>query len=88
MNTIAIADTCLRNGSTPSSSLPATIRHSVSTSTGTSPVQNFDHRKSFSEIGAVRMIQNAAPSAETAGNTNRTATVAMTNPAMARLRNA
>jgi hypothetical protein len=41
--------------------LPATIRISVNTSTGTSPVQNFDHRKSFSEIGAVRMIQNAAP---------------------------
>ncbi len=78
MKTIATADIRFRNGSTPSSSLPATIRLSVSINTGTSPVQNFDHRKSRSEIGAVRMIQNAAPSADTAGNTNRTATVDIT----------
>ena len=88
MNTMATADIRFRNGSTPSSSLPATIRISVSTSTGTSPVQNFDHRKSCSEIGAVRMIQNAAPSADTAGNTKRTVTVDITNPAIARFRNA
>jgi len=68
--------------------LPTTTRHSVSASTGSSPVQNFDHRKSRSEIGAVRMIQNAAPSADTAGKTNRTATVAITNPAMPRFTNA
>ncbi len=36
-------------------------------------------------IGAVRMIQNAGPSAETAGNTKRTATADSTNAAMARL---
>jgi hypothetical protein len=88
MKTTAAADMRFRNGSTPSRLFPATIRISVNTSTGTSPVQNFDHRKSFSEIGAVRMIQNAAPSAETAGNTKRTVTVDITKPAIARFRNA
>ncbi len=34
------------------------------------------------------MIQNAAPSTDTAGKTNRTATVATTNPAMSRFTNA
>ena len=68
--------------------MASTVSVSVSTSTGTSPVQNFDQRKSPRAIGAVRMIQNAAPSAETAGNTNRTATVAMTKPAIPRLMNA
>ena len=82
------AATCFRNGSLPRNSLPTIVRHSVSTSTGTSPVQNFDHRKSLSEIGAVRMIQKAAPSADTAGNTKRTVTVAITKPAMPMFRNA
>ena len=41
-----------------------------------------------SDIGDVRIIQNAAPSADTAGNTKRTATVAITKPAMPRLTNA
>src|ERR1051325_9320764 len=88
MNTIATGDMRLRNGSTPSSWLPDTISTSVNSSTGTSPVQNFDHKKSFNEIGAVRMIQNAAPSADTAGNTKRTVTVDITKPAIARFKNA
>ena len=41
------------------------------------PVQNFDQRKSRIETGAVRMIQNAGPSADTAGKTKRTATADM-----------
>ena len=88
MNTMASAAITFSSGSTPRNSLAVIVRTSVSTSTGTSPVQNFDHRKSRSEIGDVRMIQNAAPSADTAGNTNRTATVAITNPAMPRFTNA
>ena len=68
--------------------MAAIVSPSLNTSTGTRPVQNFDHRKSLNEIGAVRMIQNAAPSADTAGNTNRTATVAITNPAIPRFTNA
>ena len=36
------------------------------------------------ETGDVRTIQKAAPSAETAGKTNRTATADSTNAAMAR----
>ena len=84
MNTIATAATILMNGSMLISSLAATVRISVSTSTGTSPVQNFDQRKSLSLMGAVRMIQNAAPSTDTAGNTKRAATVAITNPAIPR----
>ena len=79
---MASAAITFSSGSTPRNSLAAIVSTSVSTSTGTSPVQNFDHRKSRSEIGDVRMIQNAAPSADTAGNTNRTATVAITSPAM------
>src|SRR5215470_1473760 len=88
MKTIATAAMTLTNGSTPRNSLPAIVSTSVSTSTGTRPVQNFDHRKSRSDTGDVRMIQNAAPSDDTAGKTNRTATVAMTKPAIPRLTNA
>src|SRR5687767_13208327 len=88
MNTTATADIRFRNGSTPSNSLPAIINPSVRIRIGTRPVQNFDHRKSRKEIGAVLMIQNAAPSADTAGNTKRTVTVDITKLAIARLRNA
>ena len=38
--------------------------------------------------GAVRTIQKAGPSADTAGKTKRTATAAVTKAAMARLTNA
>src|SRR3954463_5529486 len=88
MKKIAAAAMILRNGSTPRNWLAAIVSTSVSTSTGSRPVQNFDHRKSRIVTGDVRMIQNAGPSADTAGNTNRTATVAMTNPAIPRLTNA
>ena len=64
------------------------MRASASTSTGTRPVQNFDHRKARMGTGEVRMTQNAGPSAETAGNTKRTATAESTNAAMARFTNA
>ena len=40
------------------------------------------------ELGAVRIIQTAAPSADTEGNTKRTVTVDITKLAIARLRNA
>src|SRR5262249_12796370 len=85
---IANAAVSFRNGSTPRNSFAATVRSSVSSSTGTSPDQNFDHRKSRSDTGEVRMIQNAAPSADTAGNTNRTATVDITSPAIPMFTNA
>jgi len=54
MKTIAAADMRFRNGSTASNSLPATISTSVSTSTGTRPVQNFDQRKADMPTGEVR----------------------------------
>src|SRR5215467_6048683 len=88
MKTTAKAAMTLTDGSTPRNSLPAIVSTSVSASTGTRPVQNFDQRKSLSDTGDVRMIQNAAPSDETAGKTNRTVTVAITKPAMPRLTNA
>src|SRR5258705_10703774 len=88
ISTIDSADTAFSSGSTPRNWFAATVGNSVSTSTGTSPVQNCDHRKSRSEIGEVPIIQNAAPSDETAGNTKRTATVAITNPAIPRFNNA
>src|SRR5688500_4787721 len=86
MKTTATAVTIWRKRSTPRNWLPAIVRTSASTSSGSRPVQNFDHRNSRRPIGDVRMIQNAAPSADTAGNTKRTATVAITKPAMPRLR--
>jgi hypothetical protein len=52
---------------------------------GTKPVQNLDHRKVPMPTGEARTIQNAAPSAETAGKTNRTATAAVTKAAISRL---
>ena len=67
MKTIASAVTTFRNGSMPRNSFAATVSTSVSSSTGTNAVQNFDHRKSRSVIGDVRMIQNDDPSADTAG---------------------
>ena len=76
----------MRNGSTPRNSLAVIVNPRVNTRIGTRPVKNFDQRKSRSETGDVRMIQNAPPSADTAGNTNRTATVATTNPAQGRIR--
>ncbi len=88
MKMMATAAIDFTKGSTPRNSLPTIVSTSVSASTGTRPVQNFDQRKSRSDTGDVRMIQNAAPSAETAGNTKRTATVAITKPAIARFTNA
>src|SRR5262245_48913054 len=88
MKTIAAAATRARNGSTPRKLLPTTVRISLSTRTGNTPIQNFDHKKSRRDTGDVRTIQNAAPSDDTAGNTKRTATVDMTRPAIARLTNA
>ena len=88
MKTTATAATTFRNGSTPINSLAAIVSISVNRTIGTRPVQNFDQRKSCIEIGDVRISQNAAPSADTAGNTKRTATVATTNPAIPRFTNA
>src|SRR6185503_16206076 len=88
MQKIAAALITLRNGSVPRNSLDTIVSASASTSVGTSPVQNFDHRKAFMLTGAVRTSQNAAPSADTAGNTKRTATDESTNEAIARFTNA
>src|SRR3954467_15152443 len=88
MKKTTTAETTRRNGATPRKAFEAIVRSSVSTRTGTNPVQNLDHRNARSEIGAVRMIQNAAPSADTAGNTNRAQTVDITSPAIPRFTNA
>src|SRR5688500_160639 len=88
MKTTATAATTFRKGSTPMNSLAAMVRTSVNSTIGTTPVQNFDQRKSRIETGDVRTSQNAAPSADTAGNTNRTATVATTKPAIPRFTSA
>ncbi len=65
-----------------------TVMPRASVRTGTRPSQNFDQRKRRMETGAVRTIQNAGPSTDTAGKTKRTATADMTKAAMARLTNA
>src|SRR5438132_1370681 len=88
MKKIAAGVTTFRNGSTPSDWLAAIVSVSLNSSTGTRPIQNLDQRKSRNEIGALRIIQKAAPSTDTAGNTKRTATVAITNPASPRFRKA
>src|SRR5687767_14355704 len=88
MNTIATAPTTCRKGAAPRRRLDVIVSASDRTSTGTSPVQNFDHRNAFMVTGDERTSQNAAPSAETAGNTNRTATAESTKAAMARFTNA
>jgi hypothetical protein len=86
MKTTPKAATTLRNISEPRNSLATMVRPSERTKMGSKPVQNFDHRKCRIDMGAVRMIQNAAPSAETAGKTKRTATAAITKEARPRLR--
>src|SRR5918994_1203979 len=88
MNVMPRAVTIFKKGATPRNSFATMVSVRLRISSGTSPDQNFDHRKSRYEIGAVLIIQNAAPSDDTAGNTNRAATVAMTNPASPRFRNA
>src|ERR1700741_4752507 len=88
MQKMAAALITFRNGSVPRNSLETIGSASASTRIGTSPVQNLDHRNAFMVTGAVRTSQNAAPSAETAGNTKRTATDESTNEAIARFTNA
>ena len=88
MKMIAIAVRYFRNGATPRNSFATTVSTSLKIVSGMSPIQNFDHKNCFNEIGDVRMIQNACPSADTAGNTNRTAMVAITKLARPRFRNA
>src|SRR5687768_6820887 len=88
MNVMPTAVTIFKKGATARNSFATIVSVRLRISSGTSPDQNFDHRKSRYEIGAVLIIQNAAPSDDTAGNTNRAATVAITNPASPRLRNA
>src|SRR5262245_42279698 len=88
MKKIATAPTARRKGSAPRKWFEATVRAAASTSTGTTPIQNFDHRNARIDTGEGRTTQNAAPSAETEGNTKRTATAESTNAAMARFTNA
>src|SRR5262249_44324112 len=88
MKKIDTAPTARRKGAAPRKWFEATVRASASTSTGTRPIQNFDHRNARMETGDVRTIQNAAPSADTDGNTKRTAIAESTNAAMARFTNA
>src|SRR5262245_34684227 len=85
MKKTATASTIFRNGATPRNSFDNTVSTSAISSTGQRPVQNFDHRNARRLTGDVRMIQNAAPSAETDGKTKRTATADRTNEARARL---
>ena len=84
MKKMATAPSPRRKGAAPRKWLEATVSPSASTSTGTSPIQNFDHRNARIETGDVRTIQKAAPSADTEGNTKRTATAESTKAAMAR----
>src|SRR5262245_23603865 len=84
MKKIAAASTHFRNGATPRNWFESTVSTSAMSSTGQSPVQNFDQRNARRLTGDVRMIQNAAPSADTEGNTKRTATAESTNAARAR----
>src|SRR5262249_55179307 len=88
MKSTVTAATPRRNGSMPRNWFAATVSPSVSRNTGSRPIQNLDQRKARSDTGAVRMIQNACPSADTAGNTKRAQTVDMTSPAIARFTNA
>src|SRR5512143_3675487 len=85
MRPMAPAQRSFRKSGTPRSWLDATVRASARTRMGTRPVQSFDQRKDDMGTGAVRTIQKAAPSAETAGKTKRTATAEVTKAAIARL---
>ena len=62
MNVMPTAVTIFRNGTTARNSLATTVSVRLISSSGTRPDQNFDHRKSRYVIGAVLIIQNAAPS--------------------------
>ncbi len=88
MKMTATAHTTWRKGRAPRYWLETTVRPRASTSTGGRPVQNFDQRKARMDTGDERTIQNAGPSAETAGNTKRTATAESTKPASSRFKNA
>src|SRR5262245_36978097 len=85
MKKTASAVTTFRNSTVPRNWLETMVRASARTTTGTSPVQNFDHRKERIGTGAVRTIQKAGPSADTAGKTKRTATADSTKAARPRL---
>ena len=88
MKKTATAPRTRRNGSAPRKRLETIVNASASMRIGTRPVQNLDHRKLRIGMGAVRMIQKAGPSADTAGKTKRTATAESTKEAMARFTNA
>ena len=84
MKKIATAPTARSTGSAPRKWFDTTVRASAISRIGTRPVQNLDHRKLRIGTGALRMIQKAGPSAETAGKTKRTATAESTKAAMPR----
>ena len=85
MKAMAAPHSTSRRRATPSSWLEVRVRASARSRIGTRPVQSLDHRNDDIRTGAVRTIQNAGPSAETAGKTKRTATAEVTKAAMARL---
>src|SRR5215510_14569779 len=85
MNSTAAADCHFRNASTPRNWFETVVRVSASSNIGTRPIQNFDQRNALMLTGALRTTQNAEPSADTAGNTKRTATAESTKAAIARL---
>src|SRR5260370_37989831 len=76
-----------RNRRKPRSRMDPTASPTAMTRMGTSPVQNLDQRNTRMETGEERTIQKAAPSAETAGETKRTAARHTTKAAMARVTN-
>ena len=85
MKAIAAALRTLRKGGTPRKWLEATVSASARTRIGheAGPELRPEEGRT-SRTGAVRTIQKAGPSAETAGNTKRTATAEVTKAAMAR----
>jgi hypothetical protein len=84
MKAMPDAPSTRRNGSTPRSRLDAIVSASARIRIGTRPIHSLDQRNDDSLTGEVCTIQNAGPSADTAGNTKRTATAAVTKAAIAR----
>src|SRR5262245_12885562 len=84
MKKMATAVRTFRKGVVPRKSFETRVSTSARVATGTKPVQNFDHRNERMGTGAVRTIQKAGPSEETAGKTKRTATADSTKDAIPR----
>ena len=73
---------------TPSARLPSTSSTSPSAASGPTPLQNLLHQTRDIGIGALCNSQKAFPSRLIEGNSNRTATEDITNPASETFRKA